>query len=61
MTSILEQDSLKICFVEAANSDAPSHTRTAHVRVTEYNKIFQQVKIFYKFTEVDTSADIPFS
>lgn len=60
-TSILKQDSLKICFVEAANSDALSHTRTAHVRVTEHNKIFQQVRLFYKFTEVDTSADIPFS
>lgn len=50
-----------MCFVEAANTHAPSHTRTAQVIVTEYNRRFQQVRIFDKFTEADPSADIHFS
>lgn len=55
------ETNLKICFVEASNTDAPSHTRTAQVIMTEYNKRFQQVRIFDKFTEADPSADIHFS
>lgn len=58
---ILRPDGLKICSAGAANTDAPSHTRTAYAIVTEHNKNFQQVRIYNKSTEVDTLADIHFS
>lgn len=41
---ILKHDHLKICSAGAANTDAPSHARTAYAVVTEYNKKCQQVK-----------------
>lgn len=56
-----ETRGLKICSAGAANADAPPHARTAYVTVAEYNKKFQQVRLYGKSTEVDTSADIHFT